>query len=211
MKHSMLGLALLMSASLIDAGDQKTHSDNSDIDKNIFTINGRIASPYKTQFVDSLSDAFFVIESDPIKPLYTNAHERTMIKSTMTCEDFENTDWGPHMNKVMNDRQSIDKLQAFIFHVTASLVDIREPNIVLKVIDNTLAMMPESGLFMLIQYTYGIKRDGEKAEILLNPDGTKTIPVKPLLMKLLNKYRSHEQPNTPVEAIKKEGGLFFGQ
>lgn len=194
MKYNMFTVALHMSVGfssyMLYASDQNKYSD---IDKNVFNVDGCIASPYKTEFVDSLSEVLLVVESNTVHILYVNAHVRTREKTVITYYDFENTPWRSTVNKVMNDRILLGRLPQLIYNVAPSSGDIKQENSVKTVVDNALIIIPENALFTLLQYTYGIKRNGEAAELLLSADGAKTSPVKPMLMKIINKYRSYEQ------------------
>lgn len=187
MKSSLFNIVLLINMIVFDlhASDQKNIDfDNFDFDKQIFTVNGHIASPYSTKFVETLSDAYFAIEFYCINALYVNACERHIdLQKAVMKDNNQKVKW-QFLDKFIDDRINIDLLPKHTFCIK----NIEKPSEHVPLI-----MIPEKGLFTLLQYSYGIQRIGTDATILLNENGTEKITVAPLLMKVLNKYREHER------------------
>ena len=152
---------------------------------NMTAMNNRIASPYSTSFLNNLSDNFVVIEPEVVRPLCENAIGR--IGSKMAVEKqavFTDPKWKSCMSKLVADAQLTLEVPNAIRYATMSNVPEKE---------NKIVLIPEKKLFTLLQYSYGIKHMEGKTEILLNFAGTETIIAKPMLITVLNKYRSIER------------------
>lgn len=188
MKNKLLGSLLFASVLFLSAYACEESLRIWHIDQAIFTIGGRFASPYNSEFVDSLTPTLVNLESDAFKPLHQCALVRAEEQAWV---DRDQSDRIVIANKAVMDLE-------FIKRFPNSYMKLANGNpFISESFDNTQTphvQIPKSGLFVLLQYAYGIKRTTKKEapEILLDANGTTKLKAGPLLMAQLNEHRAHE-------------------